>query len=73
MVLWESSENKVDKIFDFFLKIRPPRENPRSAPAYQIRVVSQPYSIIFNCVPFFASVYAPNFQFIGCSAAQTFK
>ena len=41
-MLWESSKNqfgrpkkKVVKIFDFFLKIRPPpRENPRSAPGY---------------------------------------
>ena len=45
-VLWESSKNqfgrpkkkkKVVKIFEFFLKIRPPppRENPRSAPGYK--------------------------------------
>ena len=43
MVFWESSENqfgrpnkKVDKIFNFFLKICPPRETPISAPGGSI-------------------------------------
>ena len=30
----KKKKKKVVKIFDFFLKIRPPRENPRSAPGY---------------------------------------
>ena len=42
LLVWESSKKnnlvdlkiKVDKIFDFFLKICPPLENPRSAPEY---------------------------------------
>ena len=29
-----SKKKKVDKVFENFLKIRPPRENPRSAPAW---------------------------------------
>ena len=43
LVLWENSENqfgrprkKVEKIFESFLKIRPPRENPRSASLMEI-------------------------------------
>ena len=41
-VLWESSKNqfgrlKKVKIFEVFLKIRPLRENPRSAPVYDLK------------------------------------
>ena len=44
-MLRESSENqfgraieKFDKIFEFFLKTRPPRENARSTPGLQVEV-----------------------------------
>ena len=36
-------KKKFDKIFEVFLKIRPPQENPRSAPAWvQIFIVITP-------------------------------
>ena len=37
---WKQSSQpeKKDTIFEIFLKIRPPRENPRSAPTYSLNL-----------------------------------
>ena len=63
-VLWESSKNqfgrpKKVKIFEFFLKIRPLRENPRSAPVYDLKnIYSQRMIKIFKVSLFLVAQFS---------------